>query len=163
MNTTALTFRSLVVVACLACGAPSAAEPESTPQERLESLLTTMGGREAWARTTAIRVDATHYEANLALPYENRILMSFEAPHIRIEAQNPTMNRTRAILGKAGWYVSEKTSRREMTSAQIDSDLQWWDAHIYRTVHRLAIRDAALTAELALDGRLLIKQRDGGS
>jgi hypothetical protein len=153
--------RLVLVLACGVYGSPSEAQSPANLQERIESLLRTMGGREAWAKTTALRVDATHYEADLAEPYENRILMSFEEPRIRIEAGNETMNRKRAIVGKEGWHSSEKNARRAMTPAQVESDLQWWEAHIYRTLHRLAAQDPALTPALATDGRLLIRQRDG--
>jgi hypothetical protein len=137
-----------------------AAEQE-TPAGRIEALLESMGGRAGWAGTHAMRIDATHYEAGLSSPYENRIVLSFELPRIRIEAESGSIERTRAIVGKAGWHVSEKSALRPMTPDQVESDLQWWNAHIYRTVHRLANRDAALEGEIAQDGRLLIKTANG--
>ena len=55
-------------------------------------------------------------------------------------------------MAKTGWYVSEKNPQREMTATQVESDLQWWEAHIYRTVHRLAMQDPLLTTAMARMG-----------
>ena len=40
-------------------------------------------------------------------------------------------------------------------------DVRWWEAHAYRTIVRLARKDAALNVSLAADGRLEIHRTDG--
>ena len=160
MNT-ALLGRMLVACAFLLCAVETRAQSGTDVEKRVRTLLEAMGGKEAWARTTSMRIDARHYEADMASPYDNRIVLSFEKPLIRIEARSDLIRRTRAIAGNAGWHVSEKNPVREMTAEQVEGDIKWWEAHIYRTVHRLAFEDTSLKTELTPDGRLLIRHRDG--
>lgn len=135
---------------------PPAADSART---RVDALLAAMGGRAAWARTTFVHVKARHRDPALGL-YENEIWNDFASPRVRIEARIDGDRVMRGIENGAGWRVRHGETFA-LTEAQVESDRAWWEANVYRTLHRLAADDATLTARAVGDNRLEIFRPDG--
>jgi hypothetical protein len=134
-------------------------EPSTSARQRVDALLGAMGGRDAWARTTFVHVRATHRDPALGL-YDNQIWNDFSAPRVRIEARIDGDRVMRAIDGASGWRV-RKGEMLALTGAQVETDRRWWEANVYRTLHRLAANDPSLTARAAEGNRLEIFRADG--
>lgn len=128
--------------------------------ERAEQFLRAMGGRAAWKDVAAVIVRATHYETSQPGPYANAIWNDFDRPRVRIEAQSATLRAQRAIDGDNGWRWREGKTH-PLTPKQVHDEQRWWEANIYRTLHRLARNDPALEARAVGEARLEFFRPDG--
>lgn len=138
------------------------AEPDADPgRAAADRLVAAMGGAEAWSRAHGLVIRARHWETELAAPYDNLIQMSLDEPRMRFDGDNATMKRRRAVVHQKGWRVSEVRELGPMTAEQVAADLEWWEAHAYRNVGRLAQKDATLIPRLHADGRLELYRPDG--
>ena len=133
---------------------------DSSAQQRVDALLAAMGGRDAWARARFVHVEATHRDETTGRPYENQIWNDFSAPRVRIEAVIDGDRVMRGIDGASGWRV-RRGEQFPLTDAQVESDRRWWESNVYRTLHRLAIRDADIVAHAVGERRLEIFRADG--
>jgi hypothetical protein len=136
------------------------AQTAETGLARAERLLTAMGGREAWAQVKFMHVEAIHDDAAFAQPFTNRIWNDFTAPRVRLEAKNDQMDRRRGIADGAGWRQRDGVLK-PLTPEQVEDERRWWEANIYRTLHRLAVSDPDLTARAVGGNRLEIFRADG--
>ncbi len=128
--------------------------------ERAERLLTALGGRQAWAGVTFVHVEATHDQLNIRDPFTNRIWNDLTRPRVRIEARNDALERGRMVADGSGIATRDGVPR-ELTAAEVADELRWWEANIYRTLHRLATADPALIPTAVGDSRLEIYLCDG--
>lgn len=119
-----------------------------------------MGGREAWARVKFVHVEATHDDLSIRDPFTNRIWNDFATFRVRFEAQNAALDSRRGIVGDTGWRW-RNGQQTALTPDQIADEKKWWEANVYRTLHRLAVNDPELTARVAGPHRLEIFRRDG--
>lgn len=126
---------------------------------RAERFLSAMGGREAWAAVRSYTIRATHYEGNRA-PFANTIWNDFAAPRVRIEAKGPDVDVRRALDGDRAWRLRDGQPT-PLTAEQIRDEQRWWEANIYRTLHRLATRDSELTTRAVGENRVEIFRADG--
>lgn len=146
----------------LAISPPAFAEPDADPaRAAADRLVSAMGGADAWSRARGLVIRARHWEQPLDAPYENLIQMSLDEPLMRFEGDSPTMKRRRAVSGQTGWRFSETRPLSPMTPEQVADDLNWWEAHAYRNIARLARNDVTLTPKLHADGRLELYRADG--
>lgn len=150
-------FVALLVAASLTA---QNAAPADDSAARLERLLTAMGGRDAWARIVSYEIRATHHEANRA-PYANTIWNDFAWPAVRIEARGPGLDVVRAIDGDRGWRQRDGGEVVAFTPEQVREEKRWWEANIYRTLHRLARRDPELSVRAVGASRLEVWRADG--
>lgn len=140
----------------------ASAEAEPDPgRAAADRLVAAMGGAEAWSRAHGLVIRARHWEQQLDGSYENLIQMSLDEPLMRFEGDSATMKRRRAIADGKGWRVSELSELSPMTPEQVADDLNWWEAHAYRNIGRLARKDPSITPRLAADGRLELYRPDG--
>jgi hypothetical protein len=149
----ALAFAALIF-------APVAHAEEDAGRARAERLLEAMGGRAAWAKVKSVHVEAIHDDVSIRDPYTNKIWNDFTAPRVRLEAKNADIDRRRAINGDAGWRVRDG-QERTMTPEEYEDERSWWEANIYRTLHRLAVNDPELSARAVGEHRVEIFRRDG--
>ena len=149
---------SILLLAALP-GAPAEVSTE-TGEARLERFLAAMGGREAWGRIRSVTVRATHYETDLRLPYANAIWNDFDRPRVRFEARSADIDRVRTLDGDSGWRTREGAFAR-LTPEQVTEDKRWWEANVYRTLHRLALRDPDLSVRAVGANRLEVWRSDG--
>lgn len=153
-------MRTALLWLCLLASVPAPqASADASAGARVEQLLAAMGGRDAWARARFVHVQARHRDPALGT-YENRIWNDFSAPRVRIEATIDGDRVMRGIDGVTGWRVRRGESFT-LTPAQVEADRAWWEANVYRTLHRLAVNDPALSARVSGDNRLEIVRADG--
>ena len=138
----------------------AANEPEDAGVARAEALLAAMGGREAWSKVKFVHVEAIHDDVNIGEPFTNQIWNDFTAPRVRLEAKNAQIDRRRAIADGKGWRVRDG-ERTALTPEQVEDERSWWEANVYRTLHRLAVRDPELQPRAVGAHRLEIFRRDG--
>jgi hypothetical protein len=135
-----------------------AAESESG-EARADRLLAAMGGREAWARTKSVIIAATHYNLTAPTTYANRIVNDFIRPRVLFEAHAPGWDRWSSLDGESGNYRRNQEAVIPRPADRIASDFEWWKTNLYRTLHRLAIRDADLTVHAVESDRLEIHDK----
>lgn len=128
--------------------------------ERAERLLAAMGGREAWARVTFVHVEAVHDDLGVAAPYTNQIWNDLARPRVRFEAKNDAIDSRTGLHDGRGWRWRNGAAV-EMTAEQLAGELRWWESNIYRTLHRLAVRDPGLEARAVGEHRLEVFRADG--
>lgn len=154
------TNRTLLLLCMLASATLSAQDATETTEARVERFLNAMGGRAAWAQVKFVHVEAVHDDVNVSTPYTNRIWNDFTEPRVRFEARNTQLDRKRGIAGGKGWR-SRDGEVFPLTPEQVESDRRWWEANIYRTIHRLAIRDTELVTRSIGAHRLEVFRDDG--
>ena len=159
------TSRCLILAASVAAGLSGAAvsvsgQGDDAGRERAEKLLEAMGGREAWAKVKFVHVEAVHDDVDIAQSFTNKIWNDFTAPRLRFEAKNAELDSRRVIDGEKGVRVGA-AGRSALTAEQIADDRKWWEANIYRTLHRLAVNDPDLTPRAVGKQRLEIVRKDG--
>ena len=137
-----------------------AAQPAETGAARAERFLAAMGRRAAWAQVRFAHVEAVHDDVAFAETFTNKIWNDFSAPRVRFEARNAQIDRRRAIAGGTGWRQRDG-ELLPLTPEQVENARRWWEANIYRTLHRLAINDPDLTARAVGEHRLEIFRADG--
>jgi hypothetical protein len=138
------------------------AQPASDPAAvaLVEDFLAAMGGRNAWAKVKFVHVEAVHDDLAIRDPFTNLIWNDFTAFRVRFEAKNVALDRRRGIVGDTGWrWRDGQTSA--LTPEQIAEERKWWEANIYRTLHRLAVRDPELSVRSPRPRRLEIFGADG--
>jgi hypothetical protein len=147
-----------VIAATTARAAPNRVEVATDAASRVDALLASAGGREAWAVAKGYQVWARHYLANELAPFPNTILFDFDAPRVRIESSQQNLWRARILDGEEGWRVTRDSVRR-LTSDEVGDDRNFWSANVYRTMHRLASRDKDLGTQLIEGDRLLVLEQ----
>lgn len=152
MNRTAA---SLFAITALLLPIAAAAEPAAPGAEAtLERMLVALGGREAWARTTATMNDSQQNRAQEPAVVRATIHMDFTRPRFRVETRGEGLHLVRVVDGERHWRIDREGRRGPVPDEVLADDRRWYGAHVYRTLHRLAARDPALTVRLADDGRL---------
>ncbi len=126
-----------------------------------EKLLAAMGGREAWAGVTYVHVEARHDDLEIPRPFVNRIWNDFSKPRVRFWAGNDDFTSARRIQDDEAIRESGPQAGARLTAEQYESDRGWWEANVYRTLHRMAKRDAALSYRAAGPARLEVIKPDG--
>lgn len=125
-----------------------------------EELLAAMGGREAWAGVRYVHVEAVHDDLAVRDPFTNRIWNDLTAFRARFEARNDRMDRRHAVDGDTGWRWREGEVH-PLTPEQVAGQRRWWESNVYRTLHRIAVRDPALSFRAPGPRRLEILRADG--
>lgn len=126
-----------------------------------ERLLAAMGGREAWAEVTFVHVEARHDDLDIPEPFLNRIWNDLLEPRVRFWAGNDVFTSGRRIGGGGGVRETGPLSGTPLSAEQYESDRAWWEANVYRTIHRIARRDQALGFRAATASRLEVLRADG--
>ena len=144
----------------VAAASPSAFAQDDPGRARAEQMLEAMGGRAGWAQVKFVHVEAIHDDVDIREPFTNKIWNDFTAPRVRFEAKNAEIDRRRAIDGDKGWRVRDG-EQSTLSPEQIEDDRKWWEANIYRTLHRLAVNDPDLTVRAVGEHRLEIFRKDG--
>lgn len=142
------------VAAAFLAALPAQAADEASAT--VEKFLSALGGREAWAAQTGTVNDSQQNRPGKPTVVRAVITMDFTAPRFRIETTAPGFHTVRVINGDKSWRRTREGVIEELPPAVLEEDMRWYGAHIYRTIHRLARRDPALTARTGADGRLEI-------
>ncbi len=126
--------------------------PAAAAEERLESLLAAVGGRAAWAALTGTRNDSQQNRIDKPTVVHAVVSIDFTQPRVRIDTRAPGLRLARAIDGERHWRLARDGTLGPIPDATLQQDRRWYDGHVYRTLHRLAARDPALTVGSAHAG-----------
>lgn len=152
-------FCSLQAVAQAPAATPVPAQPSA--EQGRDALLQAMGGAALWRQVIGVRIVATHYSSETRLPYRNVIWNDFRRFRLRIEASNSELTRVFDYDGELGWRDDGVRVTR-LTDSAVASERAWWSANVYRTLHRLALPDAALSVRWIEPQRLAIEEKGKG-
>lgn len=119
-----------------------------------EKMLTRLGGRAAWAQLRGTVNDSQQNRIEEPTVVRAVIAMDFTAPRFRIDSTAPGLRVARAIDDERDWRLTREGEVRDLDADLRAEDLRWYRGHVYRTLHRIAARDPALTLRLGEDGRL---------
>ena len=121
-----------------------------------EKVLDRLGGREAWAGLRNTINGSQQNRAGEPTVVYAVITMDFERPRFRIETTAQDLHLVRVIDGDNSWRLRRNGNIEDVPADRFAEEMQWYGAHLYRTLHRVAARDPALSAGLGTDSRLEI-------
>src|SRR5688500_13849589 len=140
----------------------SSAAAAVTPAEMLaERMLLALGGRDAWAAAkNTVNDSRQDWDGD---PPELRVVitMDFERPRIRIDTVGRNLNLIRVLDGDKHWRLSREGTIEPVSAETLAADRKFWQGHVYRTLHRIAARDKAISLSVGKEGRLEV--HEGGA
>jgi hypothetical protein len=122
----------------------SSAAPLAAATEHAEKMLNALGGRASWAALMGTVNDSQQFRATAPTEVRVVISMDFQTPRIRIETFGKDLHLIRVIDGERSWRKTRDGVIEAVPKATYDDDMRWYAAHVYRTIHRIAINDTAL-------------------
>jgi hypothetical protein len=142
----------LISFVTLIAGEARASDPAANALA--EKMLAALGGRAVWAETTGtINVSQQNRVAEPTV-VRATITMDFTQTRFRIDTQAPDFATIRVIDGPRGWRKTRDGKIEDVPADLLADDLKWYAAHVYRSIHRIASQDTAITLRLGKDGRL---------
>lgn len=145
----------LLFCACAGAAAPAGAD-EPSAEALAQKMLDAIGGRAAWSALTNTINGSEQYRAGEPTTVYSVITIDFERPRVRIETMAPDLYLVRVIDGDNHWRMTRAGEIEDGRPGTVAGDRRWYAAHLYRTLHRIASRDAALSLNVDADGRLEI-------
>jgi hypothetical protein len=113
-------------------------------------MLERLGGRDAWANLKNTVNGSIQNRNEEPTEVYSVITLEFDQPRFRIDTTSESVNLVRVINGDKSWRISWAGVVEDLPGERFEDDLNWYQAHIYRTIHRIAAEDPAL--ELRLEG-----------
>ena len=151
---TARTLAALLVLSFVAPAAASPAEAEGLA----ERMLAALGGRAAWAAAkNTVNDSRQDWDGE---PPELRVVitMDFEKPRVRIETWGKDLHVVRVVDGERHWRLTRDGKVADVPAETLAADRRFMAGHVYRTLHRIAKRDPALTLAMGREGRLEVHE-----
>lgn len=127
-------------------------------EARAEKLFNAVGGRAAWARASNMVLDAQVNRSDEAAVQRTVVAVDFNRPRFRIETTAPGLLMIRVLDGDRHWQLARNGSTGPVAAEQLADDRRWYAAHPMRTLHRVAVRDSALSLQLGRGGRLEVME-----
>ena len=143
-------FSLLVLCALSPCGSAFADDAAALADRMLETL----GGRTQWAALHNTVNDSQQNRLDEPTVVRAVIAMEFDAPRFRIEMTAPGLHLIRVVDGDAHWRLNRQGEIEDVPQDTLTADRRWYQAHLYRTIHRIAKRDPRLTLATAAPDRL---------
>ncbi len=143
----------LLFFSLLLTGAAASAR-DAAGEQLLDEMLGAIGGRQAWAGLRNTVNGSQQNRAQEPTVVYAVISMDFEKPRFRIETTGPDLMLIRVIDGEDSWRLNRQGVIEDLPADRLRDDLQWYAAHLYRSIHRLAARDPALSPRSAGARRL---------
>jgi hypothetical protein len=129
---------------------------EPAALELADRMLERLGGRDAWEGLRNTINGSQQNRAGEPTVVYAVITMDFERPRFRIETTAQDLHLIRVIDGENSWRLRGSGKIEDVPEDLFASEMKWYGAHLYRTIHRIAARDPALSLGLGPDGRLEI-------
>ena len=107
-------------------------------------MLERLGGRAAWAGLRNTINGSQQNRAGEPTVVYAVITMDFERPRFRIETTAQDLRLIRVIDGDNSWRLRRSGAIEDVPAELYADDMRWYEAHLYRTIHRVAARDPAL-------------------
>ena len=123
-----------------------------------ERMLNAIGGRAAWAGLKNTINGSQQNRAQEPTVVYAVITMDFESPRFRIETTAQDLHLVRVINGDRSWRLRRSGRIEDVPPKLLEDDLKWYAAHLYRTIHRLAAGDPAISTKIGDDQRLEIHE-----
>jgi hypothetical protein len=142
----------LFVLSAIVLANARAAEPAA--EALAEKMLAALGGRAVWAQTTGTSNLSQQNRAGEPTVVRATITMDFTQPRFRIETQTPDFTVIRVVDGQKNWRKTRDGKIEDVPADTLADDRKWYASHVYRSIHRIAARDPALTMRIGKDGRL---------
>ncbi len=137
----------------LAC-VPAWAENPAAAEALAAKMLERLGGRTAWAGLRNTINGSQQNRVGEPTVVYAVITMDFERPRFRIETTAQGLHLIRVIDADKNWRLTRAGKIEDVADDRIAGDLDWYGAHLYRTIHRIAARDPALSLGVVDDNRL---------
>lgn len=156
-------LRSGLLIALVAAllASPLAHGQEPANAEALaDKMLERLGGRAAWASLKNTINGSQQNRAGEPTVVYSVITMDFERPRFRIETTAQDLHLIRVIDGDDSWRLRMNGNIEGVPADRFDEEMRWYGAHLYRTIHRIAARDPALSLGLGEGGRLEVFDGD---
>ncbi len=117
-------------------------------------MLERLGGKPAWANLKNTINGSMQYRTQE--PYEvfAVITMDFTEPRFRIETTATDVHLIRVIDADNSWRVSWSGVVEEVPPEVFQREMKWHQAHLYRTIHRIAKGDPGLSLKATGDNFL---------
>jgi hypothetical protein len=152
--------RSLIISAAVAAATPAIAQAQAADAESLaERLLDAIGGRAAWAAAHNSRNDSQQNRVTEPTVVRAVITLDFRAPRFRIDTTGPGLQLARAVDGERHWRRTRAGVVEPYPADLLEEERRWYAGHVYRTLHRIAARDAAITLQRPQADRLEVFER----
>lgn len=151
------------VTACVLLALAYNAEPQSPAapasvgadaEAAADRMLNALGGRRAWAALTTLVNDSQQNRVEEPTVVRAVISLDVTQPRFRIETTAPDLHLIRVVDGERNWRLSREGKIEPVPQATLTGDARWYAGHVYRTIHRIAKRDASIRLALAADARL---------
>lgn len=126
----------------------------SAANEAAEQMLEALGGRQAWATLRNTINGSVQNRVSEPTVVYTVITMDFQEPRFRIETTAQDIHVIRVINGDKNWRLRLSGNIEDVPQELVESELRWYGAHLYRTIHRIAARDPAISLGLDDQGRL---------
>jgi hypothetical protein len=151
-------LRTAAGAAVLGAAALRHVQAADVAEAQAERLLNAIGGRAAWARANNMVLDAQHNRADEAAVLRTVVAVDFKRPRFRHESTAPGLLLIRVLDADRHWQLARNGSIAPMAAEQLAQDRRWYAAHPMRTLHRMAVRDAALGLQMGRNGRLEVME-----
>ena len=125
-----------------------------------EKMLDRLGGRAAWAELKNTINGSQQNRAGDPTVVYAVITMDFERPRFRIETTAQDLHLIRVIDGDNNWRLNRAGEIEDVPADRVEDELKWYAAHLYRTIHRIAARDPALSLGVGTGGHLEVFAHD---
>jgi len=121
----------------------------SGAEKAADQMLDALGGRAAWAELKNTINGSQQNRVGEPTVVYAVITMDFEKPRFRIETTARDIHVVRVIDVDNNWRLRRTGSIEDVPDELVAEELLWYNAHLYRTIHRIAARDPAI--DLGLD------------
>ena len=146
----------LTTILLFAGNAVHADDTAAAAEQMAERMLNAIGGREAWAELKNTINGSQQNRVSEPTVVYAVITMDFEKPRFRIETTAPGLHLIRVINDDEHWRLRGSGAIEDVPPDLLEEDRQWYAAHLYRTIHRMAGRDPAISLRINDQNRLEI-------
>lgn len=143
----------LIISILLAVGAAHAGD-NNDAEALAQKMLDAIGGRSAWAQLRNTVNGSQQNRAGHPTEVYAVITMDFERPRFRIETTAPDLHLVRVIDGERSWRQGRDGKIDDVPADFFQDEMRWYASHLYRTIHRVAARDPALSLSVNDKGQL---------
>lgn len=127
---------------------------ENSGAQLADRMLERLGGRVAWAGLKNTVNGSMQYRTEEPFEVYSIITMDFTQPRFRIDTIASDINLNRVINGSKSWRISWSGKVEDLPEESYKREMEWYQAHVYRTIHRIAKNDPELSLKKAGDNQL---------
>ncbi|MDH3645443.1 MAG: hypothetical protein OER80_01585 [Gammaproteobacteria bacterium] len=154
-----LCLNSVLIASMLVCAIAlsvghAAGAKDGAAEAIADKMLAAIGGRDTWAGLKNTINGSQQNRAGEPTVVYAVITMDFEKPRFRIETTAQDLHLIRVINDDGHWRLRGTGKIEDVPAKLVEEDMQWYESHLYRTIHRIAARDPALSLAVNDKNRL---------